>query len=68
MIKLAIWYLNKRKVSVLLNMKIEGGIVQQTTYHGCTYNNTLNDIKYLDKNGNELVLPEGKFRFEYPDY
>lgn len=67
MIKLAIWYLNKRKVSVLLNMKIEDGTVQQTTNHGCTYNNTLNNVKYLDKNGKELILPEGKFRFEYPD-
>lgn len=67
MIKLAIWYLRKRKVSVLLNMRVEGGTIQQKTRIGLTYHNDLNNAKYLDKNGKELVLPEGKFQFSYYD-
>lgn len=67
MIKLAIWYLRKRKVSVLLNMRVDGGAIQQTTRYGCTYDNHLNNVRYLDKNGKELIIPEGKFKISYND-
>jgi len=64
-IRLAIWYLRKRKVSVLINMKVKDGTVQQKTNKGWTCDNDLHNVRYLDKNGKELVLPEGKFQFEY---
>lgn len=63
MIRIALWYLRKRKVSVLLNMKIDGGTVQQKTRYSCTYDNELTNVKYLDKDGEMVNLPKGKFKY-----
>lgn len=65
MIKLAIWYLRKRNVSVLLNMKIDGGTIQQKTRYGCTYDSDISNGKYLDNDGKPLNIPKGKFKFRY---
>lgn len=65
MIKLAIWYLRKRNVSVLLNMKIDGGTIQQKTRYGFTYDSEINNVNYLDADGELFNIPKGKFKVRY---
>lgn len=66
MIRLAIWYLRRREVSVLMNVRIDGGVIQQKTGYGCTYDTVLDNVKYLDRDGEELIIPQGKFKIVSP--
>lgn len=61
LIKLAIWYLRRKKVSAIFNMKITGGKVQQKTNRGATYDTEFYDAQYLLSNGKAFVVPQGKF-------
>ncbi|MED4399808.1 hypothetical protein [Metabacillus fastidiosus] len=59
---LAVWFLRKRKASVLINIKLNGGTAQQLTRNGFIYDCEFNDNKYLLENGRTFDIPEGKFK------
>lgn len=66
--KLAIWYLRKRKKSVLIGFNIKDGEIQtknKTTYY---YDNQLTDVKIKRLNGEDFDFPyNAKFNIEYKD-
>lgn len=62
--KLAIWYLRKRKVSVMIGFVTFRGSLQSDNKRAFLYDNTLNETKYFDQLGKSLDLPEGKFHFD----
>lgn len=62
--ELAIWYLRKRKKSVMIGMLANGGNIQQNNRNGFLYDNHLCNVKYFTADGHRLDLPEGKFHYE----
>jgi hypothetical protein len=60
--KLALWYLRNRKVTVIMNYKVEGGKLTQKTNEGYTYDTDYNDSEIYLSNGNKFNVPEGKFK------
>lgn len=62
--KLAIWYLRKRKRSVMIGFSVQPYFIQPTNRDAYLYDNRLVNIKYYDCNGDEVVLPEGKFHIQ----
>lgn len=64
--KLAIWYLRKRKRTVLMNIRMYGNKVQQISYNGFFYDNDLMNIEMYDTEGNPLHVPQGKFHIQTP--
>lgn len=60
--KLAIWYLRKKNVSVLINYRIEDGKVQQLHDESRIYNNEFINVDYRLKNGEKFHIPEGQFK------
>lgn len=62
--KLAIWYLRKRKKTVILNVIAKDGSMQQSERSALLYDNCLMDVAYYDYDGNIVTIPEGKFSFE----
>lgn len=59
--RLAVWYLRKRKVSVIMNVKIETGCIRQLTKTCYIYDNELIDTRYYDFVGAGVALQDGKF-------
>jgi hypothetical protein len=60
--KLALWYLRNRKVTVIMNYKVEGGKLTQKTNEGYTYDTDYNDSEIYLSNGKKFNIPEGKFK------
>jgi hypothetical protein len=58
---LAIWYLRKKKISVLMNYQIDNGKIRPLTHMNCMYDNNLNNVDVRSNNNQVLVIPEGKF-------
>ncbi|WP_271750075.1 hypothetical protein [Bacillus paralicheniformis] len=58
---LAIWYLRKRKQSVLIGFEVDGGQVKSQSNRTFVYDNTLLDTVFKEADGKELILPRGKF-------
>ncbi|MEH7714237.1 hypothetical protein RJD11_10045 [Bacillus velezensis] len=61
---LAVWYLRKRKKSVLIGYHIKGGFIKTLNKHALTYDNVLFDIDYRSADDRPIILPEGKFTIE----
>lgn len=59
--KLAIWYLRKRKKSVLIGYRVVGGKMNAIYNKSYTYDNQLINVDYWYGNGKKLVIPEGEF-------
>ncbi|WP_042426161.1 hypothetical protein [Geomicrobium sp. JCM 19039] len=59
--KLAIWYLRKRKCSVLINFNIDSGYFQSLMYKTYLFDNALSNVHHLTADGKPLTIPEGKF-------
>lgn len=61
--KLAIWFLQKKKVSVIIGFTIEGKEVKAKSKYNdtYTYDNELRGVDYYTTDDRLLVLPEGKF-------
>ncbi|MCY9052485.1 hypothetical protein MOE90_02105 [Bacillus spizizenii] len=57
---LAIWYLRKKKKSVLIGYELKSGCVKALNNHALTYDNVFFDIDYRAPDDSPLVLPEGK--------
>lgn len=64
LINLAIWYLRKKNVSVLINYKVEGGKMKQLSNIGRTYDNELHNTDYYLMDGSKFIFPNGKFKIE----
>lgn len=62
--KLAIWYLRKRKKSVIIGFIANGGWVQPKNNHPLTYECDFFNTKFVNKNGTTTTMPYGKFNFE----
>lgn len=58
---LAIWYLRKRKKSVLIGYELEGGKVKCLYNQAYLYDNKIGDIDYRCSNDAPFKIPEGKF-------
>lgn len=61
--KLAIWYLRKRKVSVLIGFLTYEALIQQERESAYLYDSNLMNTSYFDYEGNKIEIPEGKFEF-----
>lgn len=64
--ELALWYLRKKKATVLMNYKVEGGELTQKSNEGYTYDTDLVESKIYLIDGTEFVPPEGKFKIVKP--
>ena len=69
--KLAIWFLRKREVSVLINFHLDGGKLTQLKTDGFFYDNKLNDCVVQEQSNPELpprdiYLLDGKFKYKLP--
>lgn len=60
--KVAIWYLRKRNVSVLIGFLLKGGAIQQDNEKAYLYDNWNNKTSYYTKSGIKIKIPEGKFK------
>lgn len=58
---LAIWYLRKRKRSVIIGYKLEGGKVKCLYNKAYIYDNYIEDIIYRCSDDTPFEIPEGKF-------
>jgi hypothetical protein len=61
--KLAIKYLLHKKTSVFMNIDLNNKSLKAKQKHFFMYNTNINDTRVYDKNGKELIIPEGKFEF-----
>jgi hypothetical protein len=59
--KLAIWYLRKRKKSVMIGYTIEDAKIQANNFDSNIYNNHFKDCDYFTADGNTFEIPNGKF-------
>lgn len=62
--KLAIWYLRKRKISVLMGFTTSRGSLQSDNDVTYLLDNFLMDTAFYDKFGKKWLLPEGKFSYK----
>jgi hypothetical protein len=62
--KLAIWYLRKRKASVLIGFEIKGGSFKSLNNKTSLYDNELYDVNYKTVDNFPLCIPGGKFSIE----
>lgn len=60
--KLAIWFLKKRKVSIIIGFAHEGGAIRPLNRDTYLYDNTFDRCQFLEYNGAEFQIPEGKFQ------
>jgi hypothetical protein len=57
----AVWYLRKRKKSVMIGYEIENGKVKSLNPSSLTYDNFFGDIDYRMCDGKRFIIPTGKF-------
>ncbi|GLY11377.1 hypothetical protein [Pseudobacillus badius] len=63
--ELAIWYLRKKKKSVMIAFKIKDGAVQAINKDTFIYENEFEDVDYFLPNGQMYDIPHmKKFRIE----
>lgn len=58
---LAIWYLRKKKRSVVIGYELDGGKVECLYSTAYIYDNNIKDIDYRCSDGTSFEIPEGKF-------
>lgn len=61
--KLAVWYLRKRKKSVIIGFTIEGGITRPKYNDIFTFDNNFNGVDYRLTDGTPFDIPSGKFNY-----
>ncbi|WP_419893256.1 hypothetical protein [Oceanobacillus kimchii] len=59
--ELAIWYLRKRKKTVIINVESVGGMLTQLERSAYLYDNRLINTVFYDCEDIPIVIPEGKF-------
>ena len=59
--ELCIWYLRKRKKSVLIGYKMKGDTIQALNNDAFVYDNELEDITNKLPDGRTFNFPPGKF-------
>ncbi|QLI77123.1 hypothetical protein [Bacillus pumilus] len=62
--KLAIWWLRKRKLTVLIGHDITGGEIKAKSNKVYLYDSNLKDVAFKDPNGIPFNVPEGKFAYK----
>ena len=60
LIKLAVWYLRKRKRSVIIGIDLQG-FAKSRNKHCLLYDNKLTDTEFRTYDNWPLMIPEGKF-------
>ncbi|MDQ9095526.1 hypothetical protein NQS36_04030 [Bacillus sp. C1(2022)] len=58
---LAIWYLRRRKRSVLIGFEADGGQVKSQSNRTFVYDSTFRNVIFKEADGEVLILPKGKF-------
>jgi hypothetical protein len=58
--RLAIWYLSKKKVSVMIGMSTYGGKIKYLHPLSSTYNSTIMHTRTFDANNEQFLIPSGK--------
>lgn len=61
--KLAIWYLRRKKNSVLIGYDLKGGLIVARNNDAFVYNNSLIKVEYRNSDNESLEIPEGKFSY-----
>ncbi|APP15618.1 hypothetical protein ABH16_04685 [Bacillus altitudinis] len=62
--KLAIWWLRKRKRSVMIGYEVIEGAIKARNNNALLYDNTLIGVSYQDSDGKSFNIPEGKFDYK----
>lgn len=62
--KLAIWWLRKRKLTVLIGHDITGGEIKARFNKVYLYDSNLRDAVFKDPYGIPFNVPEGKFAYK----
>ncbi|MDS7057179.1 hypothetical protein NXG04_07755 [Klebsiella pneumoniae] len=65
--RLAVWYLQKRKKSVIIGFHLKEGELHEKNSTTYFYDNTFENIVIKDVNGKVFNIPDGKFLVRY-DY
>ena len=60
--KFCIWWLRRKKVSVLIGYRATFGIIKQVNNAGFIYDNHFEKAVYLLPNGDKFDVPGGKFK------
>lgn len=63
--KLAIDYLVRQKVSVIIGFKAEGGALQPKHDDSYVYNNHFDYVDFVGPDGTPITIPTGKFNISY---
>lgn len=61
--KLAIWYLRKKNVSIIMNYRLNGGILKPKQKQSRMYDNTFIDTDHRYMDNTKCDVPEGNFEF-----
>ncbi|MGY8620256.1 hypothetical protein ACN6A9_01575 [Bacillus safensis] len=61
---LAIWWLRKRKRSVMIGYEVIEGAIKARNNNALLYDNTLIGVSYQDSDGKSFNIPEGKFDYK----
>ena len=64
--KLAIWYLRKKKKSVLIGYELDKNKIRCLSNSAYIYDSNLNNVDYLCKDGTPFDIPKGKFNVNVP--
>jgi len=59
---LAVWYLSKRKKSVIIGFETTGGEVKSLNQDTYYYNNTFDNTVNKNNDDSIFLVPEGKFK------
>lgn len=65
---LAIWYLRKKKKSVLIGYELEDGTVKALNNKAYIYDNRIKDINYYCSDNTPFEIPEGKFNESFQSH
>lgn len=66
LVKLAIWYLRRKRVSVIMNYRINGGLLKPKQNQSYMYENTFIETEHRYIDNSEMDVPEGNFSFSKP--
>jgi hypothetical protein len=63
---LAIWYLRKKKKSVLIGYELDENKIRCLSNSAYIYDSNINNVSYLCKDGTPFDIPTGKFNVNVP--
>lgn len=62
--KLAVWYLRKKKISVLIGFEVKNGQMKSYNQTCALFDNELYNVEYKTRDNKPFLIPDGKFSIE----